>query len=237
MIKKYNKKSDFSYSIGVFPTIELLRNKGDTVAKVYINPKGDRNKGINEIVELCRKLRIQIEEDKKTIEIISRNENTYAIGVFRKYESTVDRNKNHLMLVEPSDMGNLGTICRTLLAFGFKDLAIIKPAVDIFDPKVVRSSMGAVFSIDFQYFSSFNEYRKNFSHTPYPFMVDGDSYISNISFSEPYTLVFGNEGSGLSNDYKGVGKSVKIEQSDDVDSLNLSIAVGISLYQASLKTN
>ena len=50
---------------------------------------------------------------------------------------------NHIVLVNPSDMGNLGTIIRTAVGFGFTDIGIISPAVDAYNPKVIRGSMGS----------------------------------------------------------------------------------------------
>jgi TrmH family RNA methyltransferase len=65
-----------------------------------------------------------------------------------------------------------------MLGFNFKNLAIIKPAVDMFDPLVVRASMGAIFSINFEYFNSIEEYISKFSaHHLYPFMLNGKSSI------------------------------------------------------------
>ena len=49
-------------------------------------------------------------------------------------------------------MGNLGTIMRTMVGFGMEDLAIIRPGVDAYDPKVIRASMGSIFHLRFAYF-------------------------------------------------------------------------------------
>ena len=54
--------------------------------------------------------------------------------------------------------------------------------------------------------------------------------LHKTTFSEPYSLIFGNEGAGLDEAYKDISESVRIPQSGDVDSLNLSIAVGVALY-------
>ena len=43
-----------------------------------------------------------------------------------------------MVLVNPSDMGNMGTIIRTMLGFNYVNLAIIRPGVDVFDPRVIR---------------------------------------------------------------------------------------------------
>ena len=95
---------------------------------------------------------IQVEVNDKLINKISGAENVYAVGVFQKYETQLSNEENHLMLVDPSDMGNLGTIIRTMIGFDYKNLALIKPAVDIFNPKVIRASMGSVFQINFHLF-------------------------------------------------------------------------------------
>jgi TrmH family RNA methyltransferase len=232
MLKTYKKDSTFSYSLGVFPTIELLKTRGSNVIKVLINPKGYKNSGLKKILEICKKQNISSEENQLLIERLAVNENTYAIGVFEKYTSSLDQKDNHVVLVEPSDMGNLGTICRTMLAFGFKNLGIIKPAVDIFDPKVIRASMGAVFHLNFEYFESFDAYNNKARHNNYPFMLKGTKTLDKAEFKKPYTLIFGNEGSGLKEKFYKTGESVTIPQKSDVDSLNLSVAVGIVLYRA-----
>ncbi|OGC68829.1 hypothetical protein A2415_02695 [candidate division WWE3 bacterium RIFOXYC1_FULL_39_7] len=232
MLKTYNKKSDISYSIGVAPTIELLEHRPEEVMKVLINPKGSQNTGLEKIIKLCAELNTPVEENQKLIEKLSQSENTYALASFRKYSTELNRTGNHVVLVNPSDMGNIGTICRTMLAFDFTELAIIKPAVDFFDPKVVRASMGAIFSLNFEYFDSFEDYQKKFGHNIYTFIGDGKTQLDKVTFNKPYSLVFGNEGEGLTKDYKELGESVRIPQSSKVDSFNLSIAVGISLYEA-----
>jgi len=119
------------------------------------------------------------------------------------------------------------------MGFGIKDLGIIKPGVDIYDPKVVRSSMGAVFKLSFKYFDSFDEYRNSFSHDIYTFMLNAKETIHTVKLNEtrPFSLVFGNEGSGLSDEFLDIGTSVIIPHSNEIDSLNLSIAVGIASYE------
>jgi len=234
MLKKYNKKSDVSYSIGVFPTIELLQNRGRAVLKVVISPKGHKNKGVEKIISLCKKIGVRVEESQKSIDFLSKSGNTYAIGVYKKFQSLLNAENNHLVLVNPEDMGNLGTICRSMLAFGFRDLAIIKPAVDVFNPKVCRASMGATFKINIEYLDSFEEYQEKFKRNLYMFMTDAKNSLSEVSFEEPYSLVFGSESAGLDPNFKDFGENVKIFQTSEVDSLNLAIAVGIALHKVAI---
>lgn len=232
MLKSYNKSLAYSYSIGVYPTLELLENRSQNVIKVIIDDKGDKNTGLGKIVDHCKEASIDLETNRLLVNKIAKSENAYCIGVFNKYQSNLEESANHLALVNPSDMGNLGTVIRTMLAFDVVNLAIIKPACDIFDPKVIRASMGALFKIRFEYFDSFDDYKQRFSNKLYTFRTNAVDEIDKCVFKKPYALIFGNEGAGLSSDYNDIGQGVKIPQSKHADSLNLSIAVGIALNHA-----
>ena len=59
-----------------------------------------------------------------------------------------ERRAPHVVLVNPADMGNLGTVARTMAGFGFGELAVVTPAADVFHPKTVRASMGALFRLN-----------------------------------------------------------------------------------------
>ena len=130
-------------------------------------------------------------------------------------------------------MGNLGTIMRTMLAFGERNLALIEPTADPFDPKTIRASMGSIFQIQFHSFQDFSAYKNRFKkHTLYPLMTNGSVNLPEVKFNEPYSLIFGEESSGLTEEFKEYGTSVRIPQSNSVDSLNLALSVGITLYQS-----
>ena len=226
----YKKTFNYSYSIGVYPTLELLTHQAGRVIKVVLSSKGEQNKGLQKIKELCKLNKIEIEVGDGLVNKLSNSENAYAVGVFHKYSSDLDQRANHLVLVSPSDTGNLGTIARTMLGFGVHNLALIRPAVDIFDPKVIRASMGAIFQLRYSYFDSFGEYATKYKRPYYAFMTTGAKNLLEVNFAQPHSLIFGNEGSGLSDEFSKLGIAVKIPQTTVIDSLNLSVAVGIGLY-------
>lgn len=235
-IKKYQRKFDYSYAFGTYPTIDLLKHKRESVLKVLLNSHHDGSEGVQEVQRLCSELGIKIEVQDRAIEKIAFKENTYTVGVFKKYECELDSERNHLVLVEPRNMGNLGTIIRTMLGFNVRNLAIIKPGADIFDPKVVRSTMGAIFQINFKYYESLEAYLKEFpNHHIYTFMLDGAKDIREVKFEEPFSMIQGNESKGLPENLKNLGQSVYIPQSKDIDSLNLSVATAIGLWESSKK--
>jgi len=233
MAKLYKNEVDFSYSLGVFPTIELIKYKKQYIQRVVIKSDCSHSEGVLEILELCRKNQIPFEYNDRFIEKLSLKENCHAIGVFNKFSSPIEKNTNHLVLVNPSDMGNLGTIIRTMIGFRFFNLAIIKPGCDIFSPKAIRSAMGASFIINFEYFDSFEEYQTKFANSIYTFMLDGKNELDQVSFQSPFSLVFGNEGFGLESKFQSFGTSVVIDHNKQIDSLNLSISVALALYKSS----
>ena len=132
------------------------------------------------------------------------------------------------------DMGNMGTIMRTMLGFHYTNLVIIRPAVDVFDPKVVRASMGAIFHLNVCYYDDFETYYQQYKHHEfYPLMLKGAKNIHQVESLSLHSLVFGNESSGLDDSYLNYGQSVFIPHSDQIDSLNLSMALGLTLFHFS----
>ena len=232
-LKRYRKESDVSYAEGVFATLELLEARPDVVEGVLLSGRGAPNEGVAKIRALCATRGIEATVDDRTIGRLSPRGSHLAIGVFRKYVADLDPSARHVVLVNPADMGNLGTIARTMVAFGFRDLALVRPAADAFDPKAVRASMGALFRLSFAYFDSFDDYAGRFAHLVFAFMTDGRTPLDAVEFLSPCALVFGNESSGLPASFHETGTSVAIPQTRGVDSLSLPTAVAIALYEAS----
>jgi len=229
-IKPYKKSFEYSYTLGAFPTIELIKNAPKQVLEVIISPELEDREVIT---ELCNHYKIPMIESKKQVERLSDKENVYIIGVFRKFEKELSKDEPHIVLVNPSNMGNLGTIIRTAIGFGIHDIALIEPAADIYNPKVVRASMGALFHMNFRYFDSFEVYADRYGeHEFFPFMLDADqTLVPGIYQGEkPFSLIFGNEATGLDERFHGYGTSVLIPQSSEVDSLNITVAVAVASY-------
>lgn len=233
-LKKYAKKMEHSYTLGAFPTIELLKNQPEHVLKVLLHPDMNSQAQLDIISGLCREHHIPLETAGKTVEKLRDKENIFAIGVFEKYENTLEPEKNHIVLVNPGDMGNMGTIIRTSIGFGIENLAIIEPGADVFNPKVVRASMGSLFQLKFHYYKSFEEYAQTAGERKmYPFMLKGAVPLQELKRAprEVYSLIFGNEATGLPDDFSKIGQSVVIRHTDHIDSLNLALATGIGIYE------
>ncbi len=230
-IKRYQKEYPYSYTLGVYPTLELLSRKPNEVEEVFFLTEGLENEGVQKLQALCKEKGIPHGCNSKVIQTLSPKENCYALGVFRKYQEPMEAQVPHIILVHPSNTGNVGTIIRTLLGFGFLDLALIRPAVDLFCPPVLRSSMGSAFAIRFAYYESFEEYQALYPRKLYTFCLDGSTKLGEIApVDTPYGLVFGNESSGLPTDVARRGEGVVIPHQREIDSLNLAVSVGIACY-------
>ena len=233
LIKKYDKGSDISYTFGAFPTFELVQHKPDVVECVLVHSKLQVSQEIEKLFDLCKAKGIEIIFNDKLIHKIVDKENCFLVGVFRKYE-TLAKGGNNLVLVNPSDMGNLGTIMRTMLGFDFRNLIIVKPCVDYFNPKVIRASMGAIFSLNIVEMDNLEKYLSFSKNKKYPFMLKGKNVLGKFKFADASCdLIFGNEASGLPDSMLNVGDTVVIHHSKNIDSLNLPISVGITLYEFS----
>ena len=229
-LKRYNKTLDYSYTFGMYPTIELLKAKPDKVLQIVTHSKLSDEVGSRIINTLTEKRGIPLECNDRLIDRLSPKDICYVVGIFNKYYPGIS-NGNHVVLVNPGNAGNLGTIIRSMLAFDYNDLAIIRPTVDIYHPDTVRASMGALFNIRFQLFDDIAGYREKFGiNNLYLFVTEGQDTLDKASFNSPYSLVFGSEPSGLPQHYRELGNTVRISQSGRVDSLNLAISVSIVLH-------
>lgn len=234
-LKRYRKLFGYSYAPGVFATLEMLQHRLGHTLQVLLRTDVEMNEGVQKIRKLCALHQVNLSTSDKLVHRLAPKESHLAVGVFRKYETMLDAKENHVVLVNPNDMGNLGTIMRSMIGFGVSNLALIRPAADYFDPKVVRASMGALFQMSVEYFESLEAYRARFDHRLYAFTTGAGEALNQTRFESLYALVFGNEGEGLPESIVMQGTTVRIPHSERIDSLNLAVAVGIGLYQAAGK--
>ena len=227
----YDKKDENSFALGTTLSFEALLRVPEKVRRLYVSPKQNRDETYNKLKALAALNKIPLIENNEKIFQSQDKDNVMVIAEFEKFETPLDPMKNHVVLVHPSNMGNLGTIMRSCAAFQMGGLAIITPAADPFDPKTIRSSMGAVFSLPFSTFPTFEDYLKVAGNRHlYPFMLQAKKSVRDIKKEKPYSLIFGNEATGLDQSFFNVGEPLIIPQSSTIDSLNLDNAVSIAIF-------
>lgn len=231
-MKRYSREDEVSYALGITLTFELLNYAAEYATKVYIHSKMHRDESFGKLEALCNKLKVPMEFTDKPFNILSQKENCFVIGEFKKFSRKIAKDTSHVVLNNPSNAGNMGTIMRSAAGFGITDLVIISPAVDEFDPKTVRASMGAIFRLNISVYDSFDKYRDEYGEREfYPFMLKAKKKLPELEVKKPFSLIFGNEATGLPDSFLEVGTSVIIPHSNRIDSLNLPIAASIALYE------
>ena len=137
-----------------------------------------------------------------------------------------------LVLDGIQDPGNMGTILRTADWFGIKEIVCSKSTVDIFNPKVVQSSMGSIFRVPVKYVD-LKEYLKATELPIYGALLEGDN-IYKQTLKKKGVLVMGNEGNGISNSIQElIDSPIHIPRFGSSESLNVAIATGIILSEFS----
>ena len=234
MIKVNSYKSDniYTYGLGATVAMEYLLKRRDAVKAVILHPGFRSVETIEKIKTICGN-DIPISTEEKPFNILSKKDNCFVIAVIEKKKVEL-KDGNHMVLVNPSNCGNMGTIVRSCLGFGVEDLAIVgKTSADPFDPKTIRASMGACASVRIEVFDDFSDYQKRFpDNNLYPFMLDGSTKLQETTINKPFSLIMGNEATGLDPVFKNIGRPIRIEHSSNIDSLNITIAASIGLYEA-----
>lgn len=140
----------------------------------------------------------------------------------------------------PVSCGNLGTIIRSCDAFGASGVVVTGHAVDLFDPKTIRSSMGSIFSVPSVYaearqlFEWLDSVRKNVAGLQLVgTSAKADALVGDVDFSLPSVILIGNETAGLSRALKEKSDVlVKIPITGTATSLNVACAATVFLYEA-----
>lgn len=232
-LSTYSADLDYAYAPGMFPAVECLLNRPESCRRVLLHSRSAGTEGARRLEELAQQHHVRVEVADKALSRISGKENCFAAAVFAKFTDPLANNRPHVVLHHPSDCGNLGTIFRTALGLDVEDVAVIRPCADVFDPRTVRASMGSIFQLRLHVYDDFEQYRAEFpEHALYPFMLDGSKSLPDVlgDVPEKWTLIFGNEGSGLPSEFARMGQPVRIPSNHRVDSLNLSIAAAIGIY-------
>ncbi|MFI3200782.1 MAG: RNA methyltransferase [Eubacteriales bacterium] len=142
-----------------------------------------------------------------------------------------------LLVVENmQDPGNLGTLLRTGEAAGVDGIILSKGSVDVYNPKVVRSSMGSIYRTRYCYAESIvsviNKMR-DMNIAIYAAHLDGKTYFTDTDFTKATAFLVGNESKGLEQKTAELAtKQVKIPMCGEVESLNVAMAAGLLMYEA-----
>ena len=139
-----------------------------------------------------------------------------------------------VILDDVQDPGNLGTILRTIDSIGLKQVIVSKDTADAFNPKVVRSTMGAIFRVKIIEAENLIDTIKSIKRHHFKLVATSlqtDKSIYDIDFNKKM-IVIGNESNGVSKEIQDMAdERAKIPMLGKTESLNASVAAGIVMYE------
>lgn len=132
------------------------------------------------------------------------------------------------------DPGNLGTILRTVDSVGLTQILVSKGTADAYNPKVVRSTMGAIFRVKIIECEDLQQTLKEVKKHKFKIVVSSlqtDNSIYDINYNKK-VIIIGNEGNGVKQEIQDMAdEKVKIPMLGKTESLNASVAAGVILYE------
>ncbi len=164
------------------------------------------------------------------------------LGLVKTSEYTLDTllsisNPCLLLLEDIRDPGNLGTMIRTAEGAGMTGIILNGSCVDIYNPKVIRSTMGSIFRVPFYRSDDFPDMIRTLKEHGiriFAAHLSGKPYDTEGSFTEGCAILIGNEANGLSREVSALAdRRVRIPMEGKVESLNAAVAAAILMYEAS----
>lgn len=180
-----------------------------------------------------------IECSNEVFEKMSYRNTIYTIGIAEHKPNTftetiIEKNPFFIIVEAVEKPGNLGAILRTADAANASAVIVCEPLADIYNPNVIRSSVGCLFTVPVVIASnkeviSFLKANKISVFTTY---LHTDSYYYHADFTKPCAIIFGTEDKGVSNFWiDNANELIKIPMLGKNDSLNVSNAAAIMAYE------
>lgn len=140
-----------------------------------------------------------------------------------------------MVLEDMQDPGNLGTILRAGEGAGITGVIMSKGTVDIYNPKVIRSTMGSVYRVPFLYTDCLDDTLQEVKKccTVYAAHLHGQYDYDKADYTKPTAMLIGNEANGLSDEISAMADVwIKIPMAGKVESLNAAVAASVLMFEA-----
>lgn len=152
------------------------------------------------------------------------------VGLCKFFESIEIGNKI-LILDGVQDPGNMGALMRSAKAFGFDTFFVGNGSVDIYNDKVIRSSQGAIFKLNFHFGDSVELINSLKGYDLYGTNVIRGIALENVIKKEKMAIILGNEGNGISDSVDALELPNIYIPMNNTESLNVAVAGSIIMYE------
>ena len=224
-LKKNRKKEKCFVVEGEKCLAELLNSSFEVVELFALKDWIDENKSVFDRIQT-----ISFKELERISNLKTPNK-VLAVVKMKKQEIIQQESAITLVLDDINDPGNLGTIIRMCDWFGVKQIICSENTADIYNPKVVQSTMGSLFRIHIIY-ADLIKYLPKVTTPIYGAYMDGEN-VKDIKSNEQAHLVMGNEANGISEKIeKYISTKVAIKNmGGNTESLNVAVATSILLHE------
>ena len=175
-----------------------------------------------------------VKKPEHTLEEILNGESVIQERTQKKTDGKKNKDFKILVLENIQDPGNLGTMLRTAEAAGVSGIIMSRDCADIYNPKVIRSTMGSVFRMPFVYVHDFTDALRSIKEhgiTVYAAYLHGGESVSGVQFDKKCAIMIGNEGNGLTDGAVAeADRRVFIPMAGQIESLNAAVAAAILMY-------
>lgn len=237
--KKYRDEEN-KFLLEGFKPIEEAFKSGIDIENVFVNKTKDYQSRLGFLAQQ-QKAKFILTNEAVLKKISTTDSAPDAVAVAKQKRFTIDDIKSAkkvLLLENIKDLGNLGTILRTAKAFSQNEvmgIILFGETVDLYNPKCVRSAVGNLWKIPVVQIKDLTTLKNTFATyeriATLPKSKDSE-YLKDFNANPPYLVMFGSEADGLSKELIDFAtKKVTIEMDREVESLNLSVSVGIILYK------
>ena len=154
-------------------------------------------------------------------------------AVYRRDSKTLIKGQSVIYLNGINDPGNIGTIMRTALAFGFNNIIVDETCADIYNAKTISAAKDSIFKLNVIEDKELNWLRSNKNNLAiYTTSSHDGTDLNKFKAGNEFCLVFGSESHGVNDEIIKLAKeNIKIKMSGDIESLNVATAAAILLYE------
>jgi RNA methyltransferase, TrmH family len=237
---KYRKLHGLFIVEGAHVVDELLKSNWDIQTLVFTHEAAE---SLTIIIETAARRKIPIDTlNQKVFYKLSDTESPQGVlavvGLPKNDLGMIISHSRILIADGVADPGNLGTMVRTAAAFGFGGFITTPGSADLFAPKTVRATQGAIFHLAVANHIDYEDIERKIkpSHRLYCFSARAKTDLRGIKPATKSALVVGAEIAGVNEKISSIADQIlRIPMDGPVESLNAAVAAGIAMYEFSLR--
>lgn len=228
-LKKYRQESDL-FLVENFVIIKDALNNGDDAQMIFLSPYFiDKNKEEVEFLKKHSQAEFFEITDRLNKDFSSLDTPSGVAAVYKKKERELSSNPK-IYLDNINDPGNLGTIMRSAVAFGFENIILSSDCADIYNNKTISSAKNSIFKLNILVDEEGTWLKKNIDKETKLYVSDVRSgkNVFNFKPSTNFCLVLGSESRGVREEIiEMADERLMIKMSGNIESLNVAVAAGI----------